>query len=100
MWFSNPQKINNISQKQIPIEQPKCNTPGPAPIYQTPIKQSLNIQRNNDTPVQFDLNFYFGNLWSSGHIPGHNIEIIVLHKIIDKQICYCLNHRWKNRDIN
>ena len=75
MWFSNPQKINNISQKQIPIEQPKSNTPGPAPIYQTPIKQSLNIQRNNDTPVQFDFNFYFGNLWSSGHIPGHNIEI-------------------------
>ena len=75
MWPSNSRNINNIPSKQIPNEQPKNNIPESVPIYQTPIKQSLNIQRNNDTPVQFDFNFFFGNLWSSGHLPGHNVEI-------------------------
>ena len=75
MWPLNSQNIpniNNLQQKPIPIDQTKNNIPDQLPLYQTPIKQSLNIQRSNDTPpLQFDFNFYFGNLWSSGHIPQH-----------------------------
>ena len=72
MWPLNSQNINNLQQKSIPIDQTKNNIPDQLPLYQTPIKQSLNIQRSNDTPpLQFDFNFYFGNLWSSGHIPQH-----------------------------
>ena len=75
MWPSNSKNINNLSTRAIPIEQIKNNINEPAPIYQTPIKQSLNVQGNNDTPLQFDFNFFFGNLWSSGHIPNQNMEI-------------------------
>ena len=75
MWPLNSQNIPNISniqQKILPSDQTKNNIPDPIPLYQTPIKQSLNIQRSNDTPpLQFDFNFYFGNLWSSGHLPQH-----------------------------
>ena len=75
MWPSNLQNLNNLTQKQVKIEHQKNNIQETVPVYQTPIKQTLNIPRNNETPVQFDFNFYFGNLWSSGHIPGHNVEI-------------------------
>ena len=79
MWPSNAQNlnnINNITSKQVQIDQTKNTIHEQVPIYQTPIKQSLNIQRNNDTPpLQFDFNFYFGNLWSSGHIPLPQVEI-------------------------
>ena len=79
MWPSNAQNINNINNipsKPIQIDQSKNTIPEQVPIYQTPIKQTLNIQRNNDTPpLQFDFNFYFGNLWSSGHIPIHPVEM-------------------------
>ena len=75
MWPLNSQNIpniNNLQQKPNPLDQTKNNIPEQLPLYQTPIKQSLNIQRSNDTPpLQFDFNFYFGNLWSSGHIPQH-----------------------------
>ena len=79
MWPSNAQNlnnINNITSKQVQIDQTKNTIHEQVPIYQTPIKQSLNIQRNNDTPpLQFDFNFYFGNLWSSGHIPLPQVAI-------------------------
>ena len=75
MWPSNSKNINNLSTRAIPIDQIKNNINEQAPVYQTPIKQSLNVQGNNDTPLQFDFNFYFGSLWSSGHIPNQNIEI-------------------------
>ena len=71
MWPLNSQNIPNISSKQI-----KNNITEEVPLYQTPIKQSLNIQRSGDTPpLQFDFNFYFGNLWSSGHIPAGHVDI-------------------------
>ena len=71
MWQLNSQNIPNISQKPN-----KNNITEEIPLYQTPIKQSLNIQRSSDTPpLQFDFNFYFGNLWSSGHIPPQNVDV-------------------------
>ena len=81
MWPTNSQNMNNINNKPIQIDQNKNNITDPVPIYQTPIKQSLNVQGNNDTPLQFDFNFYFGNLWSSGHIPGQNIEIPINNSV-------------------
>ena len=75
MWPSNSKNINNLTGKPITIDQNKNNINEPGPIYQTPIKQTLNVQGNNDTPLQFDFNFYFGNLWSSGHIPAPHTEI-------------------------
>lgn len=81
MWPTNSQNINNINNKMIQIDQNKNNINEQGPIYQTPIKQSLNVQGNNDTPLQFDFNFYFGNLWSSGHIPAQNIEIPINNSV-------------------
>ena len=75
MWPQNFQNINNLNTRQLSIEQNNNNINEPGPIYQTPIKQSLNANGNNETPLQFDFNYYFGNLWSSGHIPLKNIEI-------------------------
>ena len=75
MWPQNFQNINNLSARQLSIEQNNNNINEPGPIYQTPIKQTLNVNGNNETPLQFDFNYYFGNLWSSGHIPLQNIEI-------------------------
>ena len=63
MWPINSQNINNINTRGIPIDQNKININETTPIYQTPIKQSLNAQGNSETPLQFDFNFYFGNLW-------------------------------------
>ena len=81
MWPSNAQNINNInniSSKQIQIDQPKNNVPEQVPIYQTPIKQLENIANNtsnnsNITPFRFDFNYYFGNLWSAGQIPNNQL---------------------------
>ena len=71
MWPLSSQNLPNISQKPN-----KNNITEEVPLYQTPIKQSLNIQRSSDTPpLQFDFNFYFGNLWSSGHIPAQNVDV-------------------------
>ena len=44
-------------------------------LYQTPIKQLDNVPNNNGniTPFRFDFNYYFGNLWSAGHIPNNQI---------------------------
>ena len=81
MWPSNSKNINNLNSRPITIDQNKNNIDDPGPIYQTPIKQTLNVQGNNDTPLQFDFNFYFGNLWSSGHIPAQNIEIPINNSV-------------------
>ena len=75
MWPSSSKNINNLNTRTLPIDQNKNNFTEQGPIYQTPIKQSLNVQGNNETPLQIDFNFYFGNLWSSGHIPGQPMEI-------------------------
>ena len=77
MWPLNSQNIPNISSKAI-----KNNITEEVPLYQTPIKQSLNIQRSGDTPpLQFDFNFYFGNLWSSGHIPAGHVDITMNNSV-------------------
>ena len=75
MWTSNSKNMHNLNPRAIPIDQNKNNYADKVPIYQTPIKQSLNAQGNIETPLQIDFNFYFGNLWSSGHIPAQQIEI-------------------------
>ena len=81
MWPINSQNINNINTRGMPIDQNKININETTPIYQTPIKQSLNAQGNSETPLQFDFNFYFGNLWSSGHIPAQNIGIPINNSV-------------------
>ena len=81
MWPINSQNINNINTRGISIDQNKINICETTPIYQTPIKQNLNAQGNSETPLQFDFNFYFGNLWSSGHIPAQNIGIPINNSV-------------------
>ena len=81
MWPTNSQNINNLNNKQLSIDKNRNNINDGGPIYQTPIKQSLNLQGNNDTPLQFDFNFYFGNLWSSGHVPAQHIEIPINNSV-------------------
>ena len=76
MWPSNSKNFNNLHNRTITIDQNRNNINDHAPIYQTPIKQGLNVQGNSDTtPLQFDFNFYFGNLLSSGHIPAQYKDI-------------------------
>ena len=80
MWPLNSQNIPNITN--ISSKQIKNNITEEVPLYQTPIKQSLNIQRSSDTPpLQFDFNFYFGNLWSSGHIPAQHVEVAMNNSV-------------------
>ena len=56
------------------------------PLYQTPIKQSLNLRDNNNKgPYQFDFNFYFGNIWSSGSIPRQNIDLYYHNSIAQRE---------------
>lgn len=46
-------------------------------IYRTPIKRAPIIQNcelASPTPYKFDFNFYFGHLFSSGHLPISQIE--------------------------
>ena len=81
MWPSNSKNINNLNTRVLQIEQIRNNIIEQGPIYQTPIKQSINVQENNETPLQFDFNFYFGNSWSSGHIPVQNNEIPINNSV-------------------
>ena len=81
MWPINSQNINNINTRGIPLDQNKFNINETTPIYQTPIKQSLNAQGNSETPLQLDFNFYFGNLWSSGHIPAQSNGIPINNSV-------------------
>ena len=74
MWPLSSQNINDLNRNSKKNEH-NNNINEQGPIYQTPFKQSLNIERNNDTPLQIDFNFYFGNLWSSEHIPSQHFEI-------------------------
>ena len=76
MWNSNSQKKESFNCKPMNFEQPRNTNNEHCPSYQTPIKQSLNIHNNNNSPLRVDFNFYFGNLWSSGHLPGQNSDII------------------------
>ena len=79
MWGNYSQRCQqNKSQTN---EQPKNNFNYPSTIsnqnnneinllFQTPIKQMENIPNIvNSNPFHFDFNIYFGNLWSSGHMP-------------------------------
>ena len=77
MWPINSQNINDLNRNSKKNEH-NNNINDEGPIYQTPFKQSLNIERNNDTPLQIDFNFYFGNLWSSDHIPSQHFEILLI----------------------
>lgn len=55
-------------------ESIKTNIPQ---IYRTPIKRAPIIQNcelASPTPYKFDFNFYFGHLFSSGHLPIQQIE--------------------------
>jgi len=62
MWSSNSKNINSINSKFIPIDKNNENNINEIrPLYQTPIKQSINFKGNNDTPIQFDFRFYFVN---------------------------------------
>lgn len=48
------------------------STSSSSQLYQTPIKQTPITQStpmNCSSPFQFDFNLYFGNLFSSGHLP-------------------------------
>ena len=74
MWFPSPTShINPSTNKAFQIDQTKNNNINynineMGLVYQTPIKHQINIQANNETPYQFDFNFYCGNsIWSSGH---------------------------------
>ena len=63
MW-SQP---SNISSKFMPISevsQIRTNLPQ---VYKTPIKQTLINNQNYSNPFNFDLNQYFGTLFSSDH---------------------------------
>ena len=75
MWSSSSKNLNNLTSNIIPNAKPQNISQEQLPIYQTPIKQSLNIQNNNDTPLKLGFNLYLGNLWSSGHLPGNIGEI-------------------------
>jgi len=80
MWPSNSKNINNLNTRPLQIDQIKNNIIEQGPIYQTPIKQSINVQGNNETPLQFDFNFFFGS-WSSGHMPVQNNEIPINNSV-------------------
>ena len=56
MWSSNSEQQN---QAELDIKNP-------FQVYHTPIKQNSNSQ--------FDFNYYFGNLFSSGHLPVPHFE--------------------------
>ena len=75
MWSSSSKNLNNLTSNLIPNAKPQNISQEQLPIYQTPIKQSLNIQNNNNTPLKLGFNLYLGNLWSSGHLPGNIGEI-------------------------
>ena len=68
MWTSNTKQPNmNPSFIQMQeTEQKQVFQP-----YQTPIKQ------NTTSKIQFDFNYYFGNLFSSGHLPVPRFESLV-----------------------
>ena len=74
MWSSNSFQPN-ISPSFIPSQEGEQKQ-GFSQLYQTPIKQPAIIQNYNMTssPFQFDFNFYFGNLFSSGHLPVPHFE--------------------------
>ena len=63
--IQNQANINNNNSNELNL------------FIQTPIKQLENIQNNNNynniTPFRFDFNYYFGNLWSAGHIPNNQL---------------------------
>ena len=74
MWPADSQNTNDLNRNSQKNEHSN-NINEQGPIYQTPFKQSLNIERSNDTPLQIDFNFYFGILWPSEHIPSQYFDI-------------------------
>lgn len=70
MWSS-----NSLPQQYLADNKPNRNNNNSLGLeYQTPIKQSNNIQGNKGTPFQFDFNFHFGGLWSDGQMPNNPVN--------------------------
>lgn len=71
MWSANTIPQLNNNSKFVPMQDQGQNRTSNftyPQVYKTPIKQSF-FPPPNGTPFQLDINFYFGNLWSSGHFP-------------------------------
>ena len=69
MWSQYQNQINNYS-KFVPMTEIPQIKRDLSQIYKTPIKQVIGPNvNNNSSPYQFDLNLYFGNIFSSGHLP-------------------------------
>ena len=87
MWGTNSISQRNQSNNKLVFDNTKNiamnnssfnNNPNDYNLLcQTPIKQFENIPNNNNngntTPLRFDFNQYFGNLWSSGKIPNSQL---------------------------
>lgn len=72
MWRN---QIQNKSNSKSDCEYYNNDRYGCGQMYRTPIKQQETIQNNVCcSPYQFDFNFYFGNLMSSGHLPIPHFE--------------------------
>ena len=71
MWSTNTIPQPSASTRFVPIPEQaanrQSNLSGYTHVYKTPIKQPIFVPSNR-TPYQFDFNFYFGNLWSSGNL--------------------------------
>ena len=68
MWSQYQNQITNYS-KFVPMTEIPQIKRDLSQIYKTPIKQVIGPNVNNSSPYQFDLNLYFGNIFSSGHLP-------------------------------
>ena len=72
MW-SQPSNISSTFMPISEVSQIRTNLPQ---VYKTPIKQTLINNQNYSNPFNFDLNQYFGTLFSSGHpIPKNQEQI-------------------------
>ncbi len=69
MW---PLPNSNISSKFMPISEVSKIRNNIPQIYKTPIKQTLIQNPNNSTPFNFDFNYFFGTLFSSGKKQENN----------------------------
>ena len=84
MWGTNSQRYQSNKNQTYELGKNTNNYPNVLSnptnnneinlLFQTPIKQIDNLQNNtNSNSFHFDFNIYFGNLWSSGHLPNNPI---------------------------
>ena len=69
MW---PLPNSNLSSKFMPISEVSKIRNNIPQIYKTPNKQTLIQNPNNSTPFNFDFNYFFGTLFSSGKKQENN----------------------------